>query len=197
MHGDSSTYTVPLGTILLHIIGWYVVKHYFLTDPSGFIEKTTLTLFPWCTLLSILSISLTSFTDPGIYVLNPDPLFRSLVSTGTKFENLGEKGHIHEDPVTGQRYIFKCNVCRVFKKLNEEDRALGEEVDHIVHCESCDTCIVGYDHHCGVLGACVGKKNLWYFHAFPVFLLGWFAMFYLSLLSCLTDGFGYAPPKAG
>ena len=30
----------------------------------------------------------------------------------------------------------------------------------IVHCGICNICIQGYDHHCGVIGKCVGKYNM-------------------------------------
>ena len=36
----------------------------------------------------------------------------------------------------------------------------------IQHCNLCNTCIIGYDHHCRWLSKCVGRKNLWGFYAF-------------------------------
>ena len=32
--------------------------------------------------------------------------------------------------------------------------------NNIVHCGICEICINGYDHHCGVIGKCVGKFNM-------------------------------------
>ena len=34
------------------------------------------------------------------------------------------------------------------------------------HCMDCDVCIDGYDHHCPMMGKCVGKGNLRYFTTF-------------------------------
>ena len=44
-----------------------------------------------------------------------------------------------------------------------------------VHCEDCDTCILRQDHHCGVIGQCVGDKN------FKAFLQSFFYGGILSL----------------
>ena len=32
--------------------------------------------------------------------------------------------------------------------------------NNIVHCGMCEICVNGYDHHCGVIGKCVGKFNM-------------------------------------
>lgn len=34
-----------------------------------------------------------------------------------------------------------------------------------VHCGDCGFCIAGYDHHCGVMGQCIGKRNIRFFAA--------------------------------
>ena len=31
------------------------------------------------------------------------------------------------------------------------------------HCHECEVCVDGHDHHCGVLGICIGEVNLKYF----------------------------------
>ena len=34
----------------------------------------------------------------------------------------------------------------------------------MTHCiDGCDVCVEGYDHHCGVIGICVGDFNFKYF----------------------------------
>ena len=59
--------------------------------------------------------------------------------------------------------FLKCKFCGI---INETT----------YHCEDCDVCIDGYDHHCGVIGKCIGGKNLVAFYAFvaimPIFLWG-------------------------
>jgi hypothetical protein len=48
------------------------------------------------------------------------------------------------------------------------------------HCNVCDVCIEGHDHHCGFVGKCVGKGNL---RAFYCLLIG---VFTSSLIFVLT-----------
>lgn len=176
--------------MILHIIGYFSIEYYFLLHPVNWLDKIIKKLIPWWVLASIGVIFFVSFTDPGIYRLNPDPVFSRLQSTGGRVEYYGEEGQIYIDPVTSQRYIFKCIECGVFKELDEDNKAYGFEVSDTVHCDHCDCCVLGYDHHCGVLGTCIGKKNLTAFYMFPVFAIGFFLLFYMALLSNLTNGFG-------
>ena len=36
------------------------------------------------------------------------------------------------------------------------------------HCVDCGVCVKGYDHHCGFMGQCVGKLNLFPFYCFLI-----------------------------
>jgi len=38
------------------------------------------------------------------------------------------------------------------------------------HCYECKLCIEGLDHHCPWTGKCIGKRTIFYFHAFLVLL---------------------------
>ena len=45
----------------------------------------------------------------------------------------------------------KCSLCR------------SARLGGTFHCDMCDECVEGYDHHCGVTMICIGKKNIKYF----------------------------------
>jgi hypothetical protein len=44
-----------------------------------------------------------------------------------------------------------CKYCKVIKRPDME------------HCDECDICVEGYDHHCGVVGVCIGDASFKYF----------------------------------
>ena len=51
------------------------------------------------------------------------------------------------------------------------------------HCKICNVCIEGYDHHCNLMGTCVGKNNLkvFYLYVLGCFLMvGYFVIGFLS-----------------
>lgn len=37
------------------------------------------------------------------------------------------------------------------------------------HCDECDICVEGYDHHCGVVGVCIGDTSFKYFVQFIIY----------------------------
>lgn len=47
-----------------------------------------------------------------------------------------------------------CGKCKVIREKNQAE-----------HCMFCDVCIYSRDHHCGILGRCVTRKNMNYLHA--------------------------------
>ena len=56
------------------------------------------------------------------------------------------------DKEEGKTY-FSCKKCNLIApdKLN------------IVHCDICNICILRYDHHCNLIGKCIGKGNIIFF----------------------------------
>lgn len=64
--------------------------------------------------------------------------------------------------------------------------------DGVVHCYDCDRCCRRYDHHCPVLGNCIGKRNTCSFYGVVAFFIlgvmsAYFAM-YLVLANDVATG---------
>lgn len=59
-----------------------------------------------------------------------------------------------------------CDVCEIYQYPNLNIR----------HCDDCNCCIVGHDHHCPWIGKCVGEKNMM-----------WFIMFNCSWIIYVTE----------
>jgi hypothetical protein len=59
------------------------------------------------------------------------------------------------DPLAYESYK-KCEICQ----LRRPPRAS--------HCYTCGVCVLEHDHHCGIVGGCVGSRTLRYFVAYLV-----------------------------
>ena len=46
------------------------------------------------------------------------------------------------------------------------------------HCFSCGICAIGIDHHCGVFGKCIARRNIFWFYCFIVCT-------FISIISCI------------
>lgn len=95
--GDSSTYTVPMILIGLHVIGWLGMKYWLIASPQNIFEKITAEVMPWIVTCSILIITHVSFTNPGIYKINPNKKFKNLKKTKEKIKSYGNKGVVFLD----------------------------------------------------------------------------------------------------
>ncbi|KPA85550.1 putative palmitoyl acyltransferase 9 [Leptomonas pyrrhocoris] len=69
------------------------------------------------------------------------------------------------DPLEGNMELVFCKQCR----LRRPPRCS--------HCYHCDVCVLEHDHHCTVLGGCVGVRNL-----------RWFTLYLLSCCSSTMIG---------
>lgn len=47
-----------------------------------------------------------------------------------------------------------CRLCRIWRPCRAG------------HCSGCGRCVIGFDHHCGVIGACIGQRNHRWFVTF-------------------------------
>ena len=70
----------------------------------------------------------------------------------------------------------KCIYCGVIKFIR-----IGQ-----VHCDECNACIIGYDHHCPWTGKCIGDGNKNYFRLFIFFTFFNFA-FMLFIIAIFIE----------
>ena len=76
-----------------------------------------------------------------------------------------------KDNQIGKNYY--CDYCKFTYPKNEETYQ---------HCHSCGVCAPGTDHHCGVFGKCIGKKNRVTFYLFPTFSIILLVVCFVSVL---------------
>ena len=70
------------------------------------------------------------------------------------------------------RYCKKCETMK------------GRDV---YHCEDCDVCIDGYDHHCPWIGKCVGSNNLTLFYFFLFMTFGTLIMCFIGTVASASS----------
>ena len=77
------------------------------------------------------------------------------------------------DVIEGGKRKKYCGVCKMWVPKNGT-----------VHCEDCDICIEGYDHHCPWTSKCIGKRNMWSFIGFLVMVF--VVVFYFTFAMAFT-----------
>ena len=55
----------------------------------------------------------------------------------------------------------KCNICKIWVNIDNNTE----------HCDQCNVCVEGYDHHCPWTGKCIGKNTSKYFYMFITSIL--------------------------
>uniref|UniRef100_A0A0A9ZA29 Palmitoyltransferase n=1 Tax=Lygus hesperus TaxID=30085 RepID=A0A0A9ZA29_LYGHE len=105
-------------------------------------------------ILTLICLFCTVAVNPGI-VLPVDthsPLSRTCdaMVQSTTDQVVILNGH----PIT-LKYCHTCNLVRP---------------PRCSHCRECDVCVEESDHHCGIVGCCVGRRNFRFFTGFFVFL---------------------------
>ena len=58
-----------------------------------------------------------------------------------------------------------CSICNIYVNKNF----------NVVHCKKCGLCVEGFNHHCGWIGKCIAKNNLYEFY----FLIFWIVVIIL------------------
>ena len=69
---------------------------------------------------------------------------------------------LNSDSKTDNIDIDKPNINKSSKLRCKRCNHYRESYN-VVHCSTCNVCIKEYDHHCGVLGVCIGKNNIYWF----------------------------------
>ncbi|KAH9952102.1 DHHC palmitoyltransferase-domain-containing protein [Amylocystis lapponica] len=118
-------------------------------------------------LLTISSMFVTAFRDPGILPrnLDPDPPFSASASSDSLRAPLPRDLKVRSGVV---RTKF-CITCRTYRPPRSS------------HCKMCDNCVDGCDHHCQWVNNCVGHRN---YSSFFTFLFS--AVTTLVLVICTT-----------
>ena len=101
-----------------------------------------------------------------------------LINPGIPSQDLWLENYSHLDEIGSYRI---CNICKII--MRNEDKT--------DHCEECNVCIVGADHHCPWTSKCVGKRNkkLFYVFVFSTFglLIYYFCGGILSLFIMVVE----------
>ena len=83
-------------------------------------------------------------------------------------------GIVYSDNNKNENAKIYCEDCKfLYPKDNKK----------MEHCFTCNICICNYDHHCGVIGTCIGKYN---FFLFIIFVFSSFA-FVFSFFGILSN----------
>lgn len=72
-----------------------------------------------------------------------------------------------------KRYCEACQMTQLFRSK---------------HCFSCEACIAKFDHHCHVIGVCIGELNVRYFWGVLASMATLFALVFVNVSSSVTWG---------
>ena len=93
-------------------------------------------------------------------------------------------------------HVSRSLSFREYVKYREQERiachlCLALDTDQATHCHDCGVCVRGYDHHCIVLGNCIGKNNLYAFYALlaavPLGIVGLYLLAFFAMQACMGD----------
>ncbi|KEG15356.1 S-acyltransferase [Trypanosoma grayi] len=147
----SPSYSMPLTVFILLFSGttWYArsVDDEWMWHMHAYVSVLAV--------LFLLLMPMSVYTDPGFvrpaYLLHRDGHAGELT---LKDIELQHRESLWET-VDGEQVERKwCSTC----EMHRPPRA--------AHCYLCGLCVLEHDHHCSVIGACVGRRNLLVFYAF-------------------------------
>ena len=86
------------------------------------------------------------------------------------------------DPLENEANLPMCKICNM------------KRPPRCAHCYSCNVCVLEHDHHCGIVGGCVGQRSLRWFTLYLVSITcASVTGFYWLLMSVISSGGDAAP----
>ena len=70
-----------------------------------------------------------------------------------------------------------CTVCKIWINMEKKTK----------HCNYCNICIEGMDHHCPWTGKCIGRKNLIPFYFFLLSVIAFMSYCVIMVMKCKND----------
>ncbi len=116
-------------------------------------------------LISYLILYSLIFFISTIYYKIIFPIFLFIVLIDSIILLIKNPGFIYKQIDCNQNSSFYCNKCGFYI-----ERGI------YTHCPCCNCCCANFDHHCGVVGSCISKKNMIYFNTL-IFLVAFLNAF--------------------
>ena len=129
----------------------------------AFSMMITIDIFSFCYFYFLWNILFRFYAYIGIiifFIQAISYLITILINPGIPSKELWLENYKHLDEIGTYRI---CNVCKII--MRNEDKT--------DHCDECNICIIGADHHCPWTSKCVGanNKNMFYIFVFSTFTL--------------------------
>ena len=119
--------------------------------------------------IAVVSLFITAGSDPGVLLRSSDPsimkeAMRREEEQGWKFTQARMDGKLQD--------LKFCRTCKIWR------------TPRTTHCQVCDNCVEGFDHHCPWVGTCIGERN---YRQFCIFVFSTAAVtLYLVVISCVV-----------
>jgi hypothetical protein len=124
---------------------------FLLMTPSSLHEGLMWYVFLGMVAMNVILSFRTVFCDPGFV----PPALRYQEDDGSGVQ--GPNPLVEEADPSYTEDMFSLMFCRTCKHLRPKNSS---------HCKMCDVCVRDFDHHCTVLGCCIGGRNVGSFIAY-------------------------------
>jgi hypothetical protein len=102
------------------------------------------------------------------------PIITSVATISSAINYIINPGIIYSHEKSQNK--FYCPECKmIYPQLRGKN----------AHCNICDICISNYDHHCGVIGKCVGRYNTFIFMVLALFGMGFSICIFLIIINLI------------